>query len=183
MEYIDGKTLIDFLQETHTSKQILTVFLNLTYALNTLLSRGIIHGDISFENIMVESDLNIKLIDFEKSSNDIKELRLNTVGSSSSEYRRGYLALLEYSINRLKDKEIYIPMLENIKLIIKQCSKKHNAYNYDNPECRDVYNKCAKEIANNLKLEGGSKTRKTRKAIRTKAKKATRISKRKGHKV
>ena len=46
--------------------------MNLTKALNALYSLGLMHGDLSVENVMIEPDFNVKLIDFEKTSADIK---------------------------------------------------------------------------------------------------------------
>ena len=177
IEYIKGKTLYEYLNEKskiinfNNSNEILTILLNLTNALNALWSHGIVHGDLSVENIIIEDDLNVKLIDFEKSSKS-KHLQENTVSNSmlnetSKETTgTGYFYLVRISLSVLKNTELYLRLLNGIKSLIIECQY-----------CTDIYYNCAELIKTELKLTGGSKTRKTRKAIRSKSKKATRNSK------
>jgi len=174
MEYIQGKTLYDYLNEKYkiadfnNSNEILTILLNLTMALNALWSHGIVHADLSVENVMIEPDLNVKLIDFEKSAKYIP-LKFNTVGTSRLNINSksisgyGYFFLVRISLAVLKNKDAYIPLLYAIKSLIEPCE-----------DCKDIYYKCAKLIKAEIKMAGGSK-RGTRKILRTK-RKATRNS-------
>lgn len=172
MEYVEGKTLYDYLNEKYiiadfnNSKEILTILLNLTLALNTLWSHGIVHGDLSVENVMIEPDLNVKLIDFEKSTKN-NPLKLNTIGTSRLNINSksiagfGYFFLLRISISVLKNKEAFIPLLHAIKSLIEQCD-----------DCADIYYNCAELIRAEIKLSGGSKARATRKSLRNKRQKS-----------
>jgi len=174
IEHIEGKTLLDYLNEKqkiaefNNSKEILTILLNLTFALNALWSHGIVHGDLSVENVMITPELNVKLIDFEKSAKDIS-LTSNTIGTSRLNVNNkdtrgyGYFFLIRYLLSILKNRDTFIPFLNDIKTLIQSC---------DN--CKDIYNKCAKYIRTEIeKQSGGSKTRKVRKITqkRRKAKK------------
>jgi len=169
MEYIKGKTLYDYLNENYrianfnNSKEILTILLNLTMALNALWSHGIVHGDLSVENVMIEPGLSVKLIDFEKSAK-YNPLKLNTVGTSQLDINSksiegyGYFFLIRISLSILKNKEEFIPLLHAIKSFIERCD-----------DCTDIYHNCAKIIETEIKKKsGGSKTRATRKALRNK---------------
>ena len=177
IEYIEGKTLYDYLNEKNSitdfnnSNEILTILLNLTMALNALWSHGIVHGDLSVENVMIKPDLNVKLIDFEKSAKYIP-LKLNTIGTSklnvNSKDKEGYgfFFLVRISLSVLKNRDAFIPFLRAIKTLIQPCD-----------DCKDIYYKCAELInAEIIKKTGGSKTRKLRKIIRNKRKVATRNS-------
>jgi len=178
IEYIEGKTLYDYLNEKNldfnNSKEVLTILLNLTMALNALWSHGIIHGDLSVENVMIEPNLNVKLIDFEKSAKH-SLLKLNTVGTSRLNINSrenagfGYFFLLRISLSILKDRESHIPLLHAIKSVIEICN-----------DCNDVYYNCAQIIESELgKMSGTSATanasggaqraRKTRKASNTRS--------------
>jgi len=164
MEYIEGKTLYDYLNEKNNianfnnSSEILTILLNLTLALNALWSHGIVHGDLSVENVMIKSDLNVKLIDFEKSAKYIP-LKLNTIGTSRLNVNSkdkegyGYFFLVRISLSILKNRDNFIPFLHAIKTLIQPCD-----------DCADIYYNCAELIKAELKKQaGGSKTRKVRK--------------------
>ena len=86
MEYIEGITLSDYVNEslrtTPSADDVLVILLNLTKALEAMYSTGVVHGDLSAENIMIQENLNIKIIDFEKGSTT-KKLSLNTIGSTN----------------------------------------------------------------------------------------------------
>jgi len=174
IEYIEGNTLYDYLNEKNSiidfnnSNEILTILLNLTLALNALWSHGIVHGDLSVENVMIKPDLNVKLIDFEKSAKHIP-LKLNTIGTSRLNVNNkdkegyGYFFLVRISLSILKNRDTFIPFLHAIKTLIQPCD-----------DCADIYYKCAELIRAELaKKSGGSKTRRVRKITqkRRKAKK------------
>lgn len=194
IEYVEGKTLYDYLNEKkpgfNDSKEVLTIMLNLTMALNALWSHGIVHGDLSVENVMIEPNLNVKLIDFEKSAKH-SLLKLNTVGTSRLSVNSrenagfGYFFLLRISLSVLKNRETHIPFLHAIKSVIEACN-----------DCNDVYYNCARIIESELgkisgtkasaNASGGAKAHrsKTRKACNTRsarktsnAKKASKLNK------
>ena len=191
IEYVEGKTLYTYLNEKkpdfNDSKEVLTILLNLTMALNALWSHGIIHGDLSVENVMIEPNLNVKLIDFEKSAKH-SLLKLNTVGTSRLNVNSrenagfGYFFLLRISLSVLKNREAHIPFLHAIKSVIEDCN-----------DCNDVYYNCARIIESELSKMSGTNANynasggarayrsKTRKACNTrsarKAKKASKLNK------
>ena len=86
MEYIEGITLSDYINESLRKpppvNDVLTILVNLTEALAAMYSIGIVHGDLSAENVMIQSDGSVKLIDFEKGSMNNK-LSVNTIGSTN----------------------------------------------------------------------------------------------------
>ena len=165
MEFIEGKTLFDYVNEALTSKtsnsdkEVLTILLNLTEALNALWSGGIVHNDLSLENVMVEADLNVKLIDFEKSSKNT-DVRFNTIGSMKQGI--GYLYLLTMTLKTVKDTTKYATLLEEITSEVNECK---------DPKCLTVYAKCIDHIKAALSTTGG-KRKKSRRRNRTKNKKS-----------
>ena len=65
IEYVEGKVLTDYINEGKTSPPPVKVLLELAKALEALRSIGLVHGDLSKENIIVTQD-SVKLIDFER---------------------------------------------------------------------------------------------------------------------
>lgn len=165
MEFIEGKTLFDYVNGALTSKtsnndkEVLTILLNLTEALNALWSGGIVHNDLSLENVMVEADLNVKLIDFEKSSKNT-DVRFNSIGSMKQGI--GYLYLLTMTLKTVKDNTKYATLLEEITSEVNECK---------DPKCLTVYAKCIDHIKAALSTTGG-KRKKSRRRNRTKNKKS-----------
>jgi serine/threonine protein kinase len=168
MEFIEGRTLYDYVNRalstktSNSDKEVLTILLNLTEALNALWSGGIVHNDLSLENVMVEADLNVKLIDFEKSSKDI-DIRFNTIGSIKG--RIGYLYLVTITLETVKDNTKYAPLLEEITSEVNECK---------DPKCLTVYANCIDHI-NAAMLSAsasGGKRKKTRRRNRSKNKKS-----------
>lgn len=86
MEYIEGITLSDYVNRSLRNpppvNDVLTILLNLTKALAAMYSTGIVHGDLSAENVMIQENLDVKIIDFEKGSIGNK-LSVNTIGSTN----------------------------------------------------------------------------------------------------
>jgi serine/threonine protein kinase len=84
MEYIEGITLSDYINEYSRKpppiNDVMTILVNLTEALAAMYSTGIVHGDLSAENVMITPDGSVKLIDFEKGSIKNK-VSLNIFGS------------------------------------------------------------------------------------------------------
>ena len=82
MEYIDGRTLADFLAENPSAKARQKIFLQLLDALSYLHGRGIVHNDLKPDNILVSRSAdNLKLIDFGLSDSDAHYL-IKTPGCS-----------------------------------------------------------------------------------------------------
>jgi len=85
MEYIEGITLSDYVNKSIITPpsvdDVLVILLNLTKALAAMYSTGIVHGDLSAENIMIQENGEVKIIDFENGSTKNK-LYVNTIGST-----------------------------------------------------------------------------------------------------
>jgi serine/threonine protein kinase len=169
MEYVNGITLYDYISssyatgKTKNKHEALTILLNLTKALNTLFSIGIIHGDLSVENVMIEPSLNVKLIDFEKSSTDIK-LEQNTIGTGLNINDRqstgiGYFFLVVKTLSVVENNEKFKGLLTKIKTEIDSCTY-----------CKNIYSNCQTLLENALRTGGirrktrRMKSRMTRKA-------------------
>ena len=71
MEYIEGRTLDEFLLEKPLLKTKQRIFGELLSAVNYLHKRGIIHNDLKPENILItRADNTLKIIDFGLADND-----------------------------------------------------------------------------------------------------------------
>lgn len=71
MEYVDGRTLSEFLKENPSIQQRRRVFGQLLEAVAYLHRKSIIHNDLKPENILItHSDNTIKLVDFGLSDDD-----------------------------------------------------------------------------------------------------------------
>ena len=71
MEYVDGRTLEQFLAENPTPAMRCRVFEQLLQAVAYIHRSGLVHNDIKPENILItRSDNDVKLIDFGLSDND-----------------------------------------------------------------------------------------------------------------
>lgn len=86
LEYIDSVPLYEYINHYITRSppskdNVFTILENLTKALATMHSAGIVHGDLSADNIMLEENGEVKIIDFEKGST-VKKLDENTIGST-----------------------------------------------------------------------------------------------------
>lgn len=65
MEYVQGETLVDILQQRRLKlREILTVGIGVAEALDAAHQRGIVHRDIKTGNIMLDSRGQVKVLDF-----------------------------------------------------------------------------------------------------------------------
>ena len=65
MEYVEGKTLKEWLQTAHPRKERRRVAMEMAEAVGYIHSKGIVHRDLKPENIIITSNGdNVKLIDF-----------------------------------------------------------------------------------------------------------------------
>ncbi len=65
MEYIDGKSIKDILKEKEFSlKEIFDVAIQAAEGLNAAHSKGIVHGDIKSDNLMLTQEGRVKITDF-----------------------------------------------------------------------------------------------------------------------
>ena len=84
MEYIDGRSLADFIMEKPSLRERRRVFAQILDAVAYLHKKGIIHNDIKPDNILItHNGNNLKLIDFGLSDNDAHFL-LKTPGCTAA---------------------------------------------------------------------------------------------------
>lgn len=84
MEYVDGITLSDFLDQNPSQEERIKIFSQLLDAVDYLHQKGIIHNDLKPDNLLVTRlGHNLKLIDFGLSDDDASAL-IRTPGFSSS---------------------------------------------------------------------------------------------------
>ena len=80
MEYVEGRTLGEYLKERPSRKERNRVFAELLSAVEYLHKRGIVHNDIKPENIIItRADNTLKLLDFGLADNDA-QYALRTLG-------------------------------------------------------------------------------------------------------
>ena len=80
MEYIEGRTLKEYLAEKPSKKERERIFSELLSAVGYLHKRGIIHNDLKPENILItHADNTLKLIDFGLADSDA-EYAMRTLG-------------------------------------------------------------------------------------------------------
>jgi serine/threonine protein kinase len=160
MEYIEGITLSDYINEYFRKpppiNDVMSILVNLTEALAAMYSTGIVHGDLSAENVMITPDGSVKLIDFEKGSikNNVSlnifgspekfdytppEYKLNTLNSNieiikKEDHGLGYLFIMIKLLLPFERqaKGLIMQILETIL----ECEEK----------CRNVYTECLKVI-------------------------------------
>ena len=80
MEYIEGRTLAEYLTENPSKADRERIFAELLSAVNYLHKRGVTHNDLKPENILItRTDNTLKLIDFGLADNDANFV-LRTLG-------------------------------------------------------------------------------------------------------
>ena len=163
MEFVNGMTLYDYINGVYSSrvkrpqKEVLGILINLTKALNAMFSLRIMHGDLSVENVMIEPDFNVKLIDFEKSSSDIK-LEADTYGNTGLNINDknvegvGYFFILVKTISVAENSQQLKGLLDNLKKKIDGCTL---------DKCRNFYEEC--ETLLRAAMAGGK--RKSRRGV------------------
>ena len=138
MEYIDGRTLTDFLAENPAQHIRKRVFDQLLEAVGYLHQKGILHNDLKPENILISrSDNTVKLLDFGLSDDDAHYF-LTTPGCTpkyaSPELQKRLVPLDArsdiYSIGLLM-KDIFGKKYRNISI---KASSNDSARRYDNIE-------------------------------------------------
>ncbi len=97
-EYVNGKTLNDYLKEKHflDEKEVKSIALQICCGLKTLHSNGIIHRDITPNNIVISDDGAIKIIDFEIS----RTFKPNTNSDTVIMGTPGYAAPEQFGFNQ-----------------------------------------------------------------------------------
>lgn len=122
-EYINGSTVADILQSgLYTEEGVCTVIKDVCSALDTLHSLNIIHRDIKPENIMICSDGNVKLIDFDAARIHKKYQPQDTAFIGTA----GFAAPEQYGINQTDCRsDIFaVGILINVMLTGEHPSKK-----------------------------------------------------------
>jgi len=65
MEYIEGQTLFSYLKKSPETTSLTQVYATLEEAKVYVENKGIIHGDISLNNVLVDNNGNANIIDFD----------------------------------------------------------------------------------------------------------------------
>ncbi|MFT6329371.1 MAG: serine/threonine-protein kinase [Bermanella sp.] len=65
MEYIEGQTLFSFLKKKVDEKTLSRIYITLDEALDYAGKQGVIHGDISQNNVLIDKNGNANIIDFD----------------------------------------------------------------------------------------------------------------------
>ncbi len=98
MEYLDGIELKDYLQRngTLTFQETITLLRPVMNALKTLHGEGIVHRDISPDNIMLLKNGGVKLLDFGGAKNTLHQ---SDKRSEMVMIKKGYTPIEQYSTN------------------------------------------------------------------------------------
>lgn len=114
-EYVDGQTVADYLQSgLYSPSGVRRIVSSLCDALSLLHANRIIHKDIKPENVMIDSEGNVKLIDFDAARiyKPFQSQDTQAIGTM------GYAAPEQYGINQTDERtDIYaIGVLMNVML-------------------------------------------------------------------
>lgn len=114
-EYVDGQTVADYLQSgLYSPSGVRRIVSSLCDALSLLHANRIIHKDIKPENVMIDSNGNVKLIDFDAARiyKPFQSQDTQAIGTM------GYAAPEQYGINQTDERtDIYaIGVLMNVML-------------------------------------------------------------------
>lgn len=143
MERVNGITLYDYLRVgPHRRDAVLSILINLTAAIQALYSLGLVHGDLSVENVMIGLDGAVKLINFEK-THKIKIYRnvdINIRGVPTgcrNSYLKNQGVGYFYLIVQTLDSTGYYDsgLIATIKKAIEDCHY---------PSCNNVYEACGR---------------------------------------
>lgn len=147
MERVNGVTLYDYLRVgPHRRDAVLSILINLTAAIQALYSLGLVHGDLSVENVMIGLDGAVKLIDFEKTHkiNISRNVDINIRGVPTG-WRNSYLKNQGvgyfYLIVQTLDSTGHYDsgLIATIKKAIEDCHY---------PSCNNVYEACGRILTN-----------------------------------
>lgn len=163
IEFIKGPTLFDYItsEQAYKPGEPERILLELAQALDTLNDLGLIHGDLSLENIIISDT--VKLIDFEHSVSEWPIENILGSDEDTEDKKYGYKYILDLLYNNDRQNSKYQAILAEIE----NCRS--------DTKCGDFYKTVIQILkpqgggARNKKAKGkGKKTRKTK----AKAKKA-----------
>ena len=125
MEYVDGRTLKEWLNEDHTRKERRRIAVQIAEAVEYIHSKGIVHRDLKPENIIITSNgNNVKLIDFGLADTDSHTMLKQPAGTMkymSPEQMQTSVADVRNDIYSLG--VIFSQMNLGYNSIIKRCQK------------------------------------------------------------
>ena len=162
IEFIKGPTLFDYItsEQAYKPGEPERILLQLAQALDTLNDLGLIHGDLSLENIIISDT--VKLIDFEHSVSEWPIENILGSDEETEDKKYGYKYILDLLYNNDRQNSKYQAILAEIE----KCRS--------DTKCGDFY----KTVIQILKPQGGGarskkakgKGKKTRKTNAKKAK-------------
>lgn len=100
MEKVKGKSLKEFIMSENEMKlqEIMDIFLKIIKIVSEIHKNKILHLDINSKNIILDKNMNVKIIDFGASKKLDNKIRNEVVVCD------GYSALEQYSFNSVKDR-------------------------------------------------------------------------------
>lgn len=100
MEKVKGKSLKEFIMSENEMKlqEIMDIFLKIIKIVSEIHKNKILHLDINSKNIILDKNMNVKIIDFGASKKLDNKIRNEVVVCD------GYTALEQYSFNSVKDR-------------------------------------------------------------------------------
>lgn len=99
MEFIDGQTLRSYVDEYGSEgigqDEALEIVINIAMSLSKLHNAGVIHQDVSLDNIMITNDKQIKILDFGASKDDAVDIS----DDADTVVKHSYAPLEQYDSN------------------------------------------------------------------------------------